>query len=51
MDWNINTVASLHSIMAAKLNLGRRLNLWSNGRTVQWGATHQGSNPGARTFS
>jgi hypothetical protein len=25
--------------------------LKSNGRTVQWDATHQDSNPGARTFS
>jgi len=28
----------------------RRMDLWSSGRSVQWDATHQGSNPGDRTF-
>jgi hypothetical protein len=39
------------SISRIKLILNHEILQQSNGRTVQWDATHQGSNPGARTFS
>ena len=38
------------SIYLLQLENRMRIGLQSNGRMVQWDATHQGSNPGARTF-